>query len=89
MNEKQKQIAVEMLSQHANELGNNICNDWDFPDSWTHQERADFCKGYHAWNGNPEEFSEDCFYMSDFCVARYLAHLLSLELGCSDEPNTR
>jgi hypothetical protein len=77
---KQKQLAAAMLNDYSEHLGCTSCNDWDFPEDWTHQEQVEFCKGYHEWNGDPEEFSENRLYLPDFAVAGYLAHLMIKEL---------
>lgn len=84
MNEKQKKLAAAMLNEYSSALANKCCNDWDFPEDWSFEENAEFCKGYHEWNGDPEEFNEAWLELPDFAVAAYLAHLM-----VSDEPNTR
>jgi hypothetical protein len=82
MNEQHKKLAAAMLSEYANALGNKCCNDWNFPEDWTTQEKEEFCKGYHEWNGDPEEFTPEHLYLPDFAVADYLAYLLA-----GNEPN--
>lgn len=77
MNEQHKKLAAAMLSDYADILGWNACNDWDFPENWTNQEKAEFCKGYHDWNGDPEEFDPDCLILPDYAAAEYIAHLLT------------
>ena len=81
MDNKQKQLAAAMLNDYSEKLGSRCCNDWDFPEDWTHKEKIEFCKGYHEWNGDPEEFSENRLYLPDFAVADYLAHLMIKELA--------
>lgn len=76
MSEKQKLLIAAMLDKYSDVLANNCCNDWDFPKDWTHQEKVEFCKGYHDWNGDHEEFSEEHLHLPDFAVASYLAHLI-------------
>ena len=76
MNEKIKRLIAETLSDYSNQLEFSGCNDWSFPNGWTHQEKVSFCKGYHDWNGDPEEFNEESLWLPDFAVADYLAHLV-------------
>ena len=76
VNEKQKKLVKAMLGDYSDMLGNRCCNHWEFPKDWSHEEKSEFCKGYHDWNGDPEEFSEDRLYLPDFAVADYLAHLM-------------
>ncbi|WP_396180215.1 hypothetical protein [Flavobacterium sp.] len=82
MNEKQKVLASVMLDKYSIVLASNVCNDWHYPENWTEQEKAEFCKGYHDWNGDPEEFDLDNLHLPDFGVAAYLAHLM-----VESEPN--
>lgn len=76
MNGKQRKLLAAMLSDYADALGRKTCNDWNYPEDWAHQEKVEFCKGYHDWNGDPEEFSEEYLHLPDFAVADYLAFLI-------------
>ena len=42
MTRKQKALAVQFLKDHAANLSNRGCNDWEFPADWTESERAEF-----------------------------------------------
>ena len=78
MNEKEKLIASSMLDEYSDRLGNDGCNDWDFPPGWTMAEKQVFVKEYHEWNGDPEEYDEkEDPYISNHCVALFLAHKLN------------
>ena len=76
MNDKEKLIAASMLKELSSKLGNECCNDWSFPASWSEDEKITFVKEYHDWNGDPEEFLETHLHLPDFCVASFLAHKL-------------
>ena len=79
MTGKEAKLAGKMLNELSDILGNRVCNDWEFPEDWTDKEKQTFLKGYHDYNGDPEEY--DCTEeprISDFMVADYLAHKLSL-----------
>ncbi len=76
MTPKQRALAAALLDQYSDDLGNRSCNDWDFPENWTPEEVADFCKGAEEQNGTPEEFDPHDPSLPDFAVATYLAHLL-------------
>lgn len=74
MNPKEKRLAANMLSDYSASLGNNGCNDWEFPEDWTTEEIQEFCKRYHAWNGDPEEYMPEHLHLPDFAVASFLAY---------------
>lgn len=76
LNNKEKLVAASMLEEASSSLGNKRCNDWDFPDSWTHIEKLEFVKDYHEYNGDPEEFDVRYLRLPDFAVASFLAHKL-------------
>lgn len=75
MNAKEMLLASEFMKDHSRELGSNGCNDWEFPKSWTHDEKISFVREYHAWNG--DSFDERHLSLPDFAVAAFLAHKLS------------
>jgi hypothetical protein len=76
MNVKEKKLAAKMLNKLSDILGNNSCNDFDFPEDWSKQERQLFIAEYHIENGDPEEFDYNCINLQDFCVADLLADKL-------------
>lgn len=77
MNHKELILAAEFLEQHSDDLSDNGCNDWEYPDDWTEQEKIDFCREYHNFNKSPEDFNPEDLTLPDFAVASFLAHKLS------------
>ncbi|MBL4800189.1 MAG: hypothetical protein JKY50_22565 [Oleispira sp.] len=77
MNTKELELVVLMLDKLSDILGTRSCNDWKFPDDWSFQEREDFVRGFHEWNGDPEEFVSGSHHISDFCVASMLSVKIS------------
>jgi hypothetical protein len=69
-------LAAQFLTDHADRLGNDGCNDWEFPADWTEQERIDFVKGFHQHNGDPENFNPDRLVLPNFAVAGFLGAIL-------------
>lgn len=41
MNKNIKQLLVYMLDQYSDILGNNGCNDWDWPSYFTEQDKIE------------------------------------------------
>ena len=76
INEKEKQLAAQMLEDFSSVLGRNVCNDFDFPDDWSAEEVNAFCKKYHEWNGDADEIQEPNISLPDYAVAAFLAHLI-------------
>ena len=77
MSEKEKALVKRFLKEHADVIGNRCCNDWDFPEDWTHEEKVQFVREYHEWNGDPEEFDEKFLHLPDFAVVEFLAHRIA------------
>ena len=73
MNKKELLLAAKMLDMYSKSLGNNTCNDFDFPSNWTEDEKKSFVFDYHEWNGDPEEFSEKHLSLPDFAISSFLA----------------
>jgi hypothetical protein len=73
MTDKEQALVGQFLKAFSDRLGNDCCNDWNFPDDWTHEEKVEFCRAYHDWNGDPEEFNPDHLHLPDFAVAEFLA----------------
>jgi len=87
MTPKEILLASKMLNEYADRLGNNCCNDWEWPEDWTHEERRLFIKQMHDLNGDPEEFldlDESHDHIPDFCVAWLLSEKLKSFL-CIEE----
>jgi hypothetical protein len=73
MTAKEKYLASELLEKAADEFSNHGCNDFDFPDDWTAEEKADFVLRYHQWNGDPENFNLKYLVLWDYAVMHFLA----------------
>ena len=78
MNAKEKLLAAKFLDSASDSLSNNGCNDWDFPDDWTQEERSKFVEEYYVFNQTPEDFDMDPLNLNlpDFDVIAFLAHKL-------------
>ena len=83
MNVKEMLLASQFMEEFRSRLGNDGCNDWEFPEDWTHDEKVLFVKEYHAWNGDSENFNEDHLFMPNNAVAAFLAHKLSRSANVS------
>ena len=73
MNDKVRALIKQMLEDYADLLMNHGCNDWDFPASWTTEERADFTRRCNEDANLP---IEDEGGLMDFEVATFLARLI-------------
>lgn len=76
MNANEQILASKMLEEFSDILAGRGCNDFNFPDSWTEEEKEVFVRDFHVWNGDPEEFDKDNWYISNFCVAMFLSEKL-------------
>lgn len=81
MKKKELLLAAKLLDESADIYSNNGCNDWEFPKTWSQEERRAFMREYHEWNGDLDEFdpSLPIKYAPDFAVMRFLAHKLKEE----------
>lgn len=79
LNEKEIFLASDFLELLSEMMGDCACNDWEFPSNWSKDEKKEFVKGYHKWNGDPEEYNENYLSLPDFAVAGYLADKLNRE----------
>lgn len=52
-------LASEMLDEYSDRLGNDGCNDWDWPESWTSEDRALFLAKFHRHNRSQPRDIED------------------------------
>ncbi len=79
MTDKEKILASKMLKLASNEFGNHSCNDVkdSLYDEWTTEERKQFVKEYHEWNGDPEEYNENFLHLPDFAIMNFLADKLA------------
>ena len=60
MNKKEQELAAYLLKLASNQFSNHGCNDVDKKayEEWTIEERQQFVKEYHEWNGDPEEYNQ-------------------------------
>ncbi len=81
MTKKEKALTAHLLNLSSDEFSNHGCNDVSesvFKD-WTLEERQELVKGYHEWNGDPEEYSETFLDLGDSMLMSYLASKLLKE----------
>ncbi len=76
LNKKETMLAAVFLDQLSEKMGSSCCNDWEFPEDWSIDEKKLFVKEFHDWNGDPEEYDENCLSLPDFCVAGFLSEKL-------------
>lgn len=71
---KLKEMLAKFIDLAADELGNNGCNDVDesFYDGWSVEERQEFVKEFHDWNGNPQDYDPEYLDLPDFAIMRFL-----------------
>jgi len=80
VNTNERYLASELLKKASEEASRAGCNDWRFPGHWTEQERHDFVRRYHEWNGDPEEYDRAApARLPDFAVMGFLAWMLIQE----------
>jgi hypothetical protein len=65
LNEKEIFLASDFLKLLSEMMGNCACNDWEFPFDWSECEKKQFVKGYHEWNGDPEEYDDNFLSLPD------------------------
>ena len=75
LTKKELALASKMLELASEKFGNHGCNDVDNDvyKGWTTEERQDFVKQFHEWNGDPEEYNETHLRLPDFCLMDILA----------------
>lgn len=49
MNANDRNLLSDILDEYADRLGNDGCNDWEWPKEWNEAYRRDFLKRYNAW----------------------------------------
>lgn len=82
INIKEKNLISEFLEIASDKFSNHCCNDVDeslFVD-WTSDERKQFVKEYHEWNGDPEEFDDKFLVLPDYAIMSFLADKLKNEI---------
>ena len=48
-------------------------------DGWTLEERQQFVKEFHEWNGDPEEYEETFLHLGDSTIMSFLAAKLEAQ----------
>ena len=78
INKKELALAAKMLKLASDEFSNHGCNDVDENaySGWTLEERKEFAKDFHKWNGDPEE---TFFHLADWTIMSFLAAKLEQE----------
>lgn len=77
MKNHERELASNLLSQAADRYGSDTCHDWNFPASWSVEQKQEFVKDFHDWNGDPEEYDPKFLQLPNFAVMAFLAHRLS------------
>jgi hypothetical protein len=80
LSKKEKLVLVEFLEELSLYQGNQVCNDWNFPDDWSREEQIKLVKEFHDYNGDPQEFNEKYLNIHDYAVVGLLAHKLREEI---------
>ena len=81
LNTKEKQLAAKMLEMASDEFSNHGCNDIEDSvyEGWTLEERQQFVKEFHEWNGDPENFDKDWLHLGDSTIMSFLAYKLETD----------
>lgn len=70
------ELIIDLLELAADRYSNDGCNDHDYPESWTEDDKIQFAKDYHDWNGDPEEFNEKWLIHENWIMMQLLAEKL-------------
>lgn len=77
MNKKYIELLLQMLEDYSNELGNNGCNDFWFPENWTDEDIIDFKTKYMSEiTKEREEEITTKRTDYDFCVVEGLKNMI-------------
>jgi hypothetical protein len=68
-------LISDLLEMAAEEFSRHGCNDFDLSEWLDPDEQQSFVRGFHEWNGDPEEFNPERPEMGDSCVMSYLSGL--------------
>jgi hypothetical protein len=79
MNEKEKKLASEFLELASDKFSNHGCNDVEesFWEGWTLEDRQQFVKEYHEWNGDPESYDPERLNLPDHSIMSFLANKIT------------
>lgn len=76
MDPKWTRLAARFLDEAADHYSRHGCNDWEWPEGWTDEEKRDFVRQMHEDNGHPEEFRPDETSPPDWWAMSFLARRL-------------
>ena len=83
LNEKETLLLADFLEEFGERLGNDGCNDWDWPKDWSKEERAQFIREFIAYNEGRDvalvtdaDVANEGVYLANFCVVGLLKHKL-------------
>ncbi len=78
MTHKEKKLTSELLDIASDDFSNNGCNDVpeEFYADWTIEERKNFVKEYHEWNGDAYEYDPEYLDLPDFALMSFMADKL-------------
>ena len=81
ISKKELALAAKMLELASDQFSNHGCNDVDenVYDGWTLEERQQFVKEFHEWNGDPEEYEETFLHLGDSTIMSFLAAKLEAQ----------
>lgn len=73
---KLEELAGQFLEEYKEVLSRNICNDWDWPETWTEEEINAVRRALHVWNNSEEPYdAEEWDRVPDWCMAAFLGSL--------------
>ena len=77
----ERELAASMLEIAAEKFSNHGCNDVEESlfGGWTLEQRQEFARQYHEWNGDPEEYDPKYFHLPDWAIMSFLADRLRYE----------
>ena len=81
ISKKELALAAKMLELASDQFSNHGCNDVDenVYDGWTLEERQQFVKEFHEWNGDLEEYEETFLHLGDSTIMSFLAAKLEAQ----------
>ena len=56
---KQLRVAADLLKRASDVFSNHGCNDWNYPEDWTLEDKRKLVQAMHEDNGSPEEYHPD------------------------------
>lgn len=76
LSKNERRLTSDLLKISGREFANHGANDVPdkLYDGWTAEEREQFVKEFHEYNGDPEEFDPKHLHLPDFALMAFLAH---------------